>query len=299
MNKEKPECVLKRKSTTAEGPVWDAALEVFVWIDIPQKMVCAFSPSTGKNKARSTPEEMGAVALTDRRGVFMLAGATKVWMFDLNDGTLTPIAPVKLGREELRLNDGRVDQRGRWIVGSLVERTNGNPAAGVYMFDHNLRQKRIVDKVLTSNGLAFSPDGRTLYHADSRRRIIWRYKYDPDDGAISDRRIFFQFESGDGLPDGAAVDADGGYWCAVHGGWRVCRIVNGKIVSEIKLPVAKPTMCAFGGSGLRDLIITTGSRYFRPVDWEQQPLAGSLFMVNAGVVGMPDHVINARPQHIR
>ena len=295
MTSKLPDCVLTRRSTTAEGPVWDEALACFIWLDIPQRVVNSYSPSNGTNKTWSVLEEVGAVALTRQKGIYLLAGSTSLWMFDLKNESLSPVAPVNLGEQELRLNDGRVDRRGRWLVGSLVARENDKPLAGLYCFDQRFQQTRKVGGVLVSNGLAFSPDDRILYHADSRRRVIWRYRYDPDDGTISDRTVFYEFASDDGVPDGAAVDVEGGYWCALHGGWRVCRIVEGRIDAEIRLPVAKPTMCAFGGERRRDLLITTGSRYFNAKDWQEQPLAGSLFMIDVGIAGIPDHVAGLSP----
>ena len=292
MNSELPDCVLARRSTTAEGPVWDEALACFIWVDIPQKVVNAYSPSNGINRTWPVPEEVGAVALTRQKGIYLLAGSTRLWRFDLGDESLSPVARVSLGDQELRLNDGRVDGRGRWLVGSLVARENELPMAGLYCFDQRFRQTRKADGILVSNGLAFSPDDRILYHADSRQHVIWRYRYDPDDGILSDRKVFYEFAPDDGVPDGAAVDVEGGYWCALHGGWRVCRIVEGRIDAEIRLPVAKPTMCAFGGERRRDLLITTGSRYFNGKDWEEQPLAGSLFMIDVGIAGIPDHVVD-------
>ena len=295
MTAKLPDCVLTRRSTTAEGPVWDEALACFIWLDIPQKVVNAFSPSDGTNRTWPVPEEMGAVALTRRKGIYLLAGPTSLWMFDLGNETLSPVARVTLGDQELRLNDGRVDRHGRWLVGSLVARESDKPMAGLYCFDRCFRQTREIGGVRVSNGLAFSPDDRILYYADSPRRVIWRYRYDPDDGTISDRRVFREFASDDGVPDGAAVDVEGGYWCAMHGGWRVCRIVEGRIDAEIRLPVAKPTMCAFGGERRRDLLITTGSRYFDAKDWQEQPLAGSLFMIDVGIAGIPDHAVGLPP----
>ena len=295
MTSEFPDCVLARRSTTAEGPVWDEALACFIWLDIPQKVVNSYSPSSGTNKTWPVPEEVGAIALTRRKGIYLLAGSTRLWMFDLDKESLSPVARVNLGDQELRLNDGRVDSRGRWLVGSLVARENDNPKAGLYCFDLRCRQTRKAGGLLVSNGLAFSPDDRILYHADSRQRVIWRYRYDPDDGTLSDRTVFYEFASDDGVPDGAAVDVEGGYWCALHGGWRVCRIVEGRIDAEIPLPVAKPTMCAFGGERRRDLLITTGSRYFNAKDWLEQPLAGSLFMIDVGIAGIPDHVAALTP----
>jgi sugar lactone lactonase YvrE len=139
-----------------------------------------------------------------------------------------------------------------------------------------------------SNGLAFSPDGRTLYHSDSYAavRTIWAWDLHPDDGSISNRRVFVDTRGMPGRPDGGAVDADGCYWMAANDGWELVRFTpKGRIDRRIKLPIAKPSMPAFGGAKL-DIIYVTSIRPSSGL--EQQPQAGSLFAVAAGVTGLPE-----------
>ena len=287
-NAPMPDCVLSVRSVTGESPIWDEGTGTFVWVDIPQKAFNVFSLATKRNRQWIAPEEIGAAALTERQGVYALAGSRCLWSFDLETEVFTLCARVELNKAELRFNDGRADKYGRWWVGTLVGPRDESPGAGLFRFDASLTPSREIGGLFLSNGVAFSPDFRQMYHADSRRRTVWRYDYDIDGGVVENRKLFYQFSDDDGLPDGAAVDVDGGYWCAVHGGWRICRIVDGQIDREIRLPVAKPTMCAFGGRDRRDLLITTGSRHFGERDWAEQPLAGGLFMTDAGVAGIPD-----------
>jgi sugar lactone lactonase YvrE len=140
-----------------------------------------------------------------------------------------------------------------------------------------------------ANGLAFSPDGRTLYHSDSFAavRTIWAWDFDADRGTIANRRVFVDTHGMPGRPDGGAVDADGCYWTAANDGWELVRFTPaGKVDRRIALPVAKPSMLAFGGERL-DVIYVTSIRP-RNTDLSDQPQAGSLFAVEAGIQGLPE-----------
>jgi sugar lactone lactonase YvrE len=209
--------------------------------------------------------------------------------FDLKSGAMSPIASPEAGIPGNRLNDGRCDRQGRFWVGSMADPVDpSTPRGALYRLDASLTCTKIAESYFVSNGLAFSPDGRTLYHSDSYPavRTIWAWDLDPATGAIGNKRVFVETKGMPGRPDGAAVDADGCYWMAANDGWELVRFTPaGKVDRRIALPVAKPSMIAFGGSRLDTIYVTS----IRPAaGLENQPQAGSLFAVDAGVKGLPE-----------
>ena len=151
------------------------------------------------------------------------------------------------------------------------------------------RWTRHFDPVFTTNGMCFSPDGRTMYLSDSNPgvRTIWACDYDTDTGTPTNRRVFFDTREVAGRPDGGTVDADGCYWMAGVGGWQLVRITpQGKVDRIVEMPVEKPTKPMFGGPRLDTLFVTSIGMGME--DDPKQPLAGSLFSITGlGVTGVP------------
>lgn len=288
MSEPKVDCVLDIKADLGECPTWCAEEQALYWVDIPKGRLNCFTPTTGANDVWSFSEPIGSFALcTD--GAVLVALKSGLWRYDLATGQKTPRAAPEVHLPHNRLNDGRCDAQGRFWVGSMEEPIDPARKQGtLYRFDADHRLTPMVSDLFVSNGLAFSPDGRTLYHSDSYAavRTIWAWDLDPDDGAIHNRRVFVDTHGMPGRPDGGAVDADGCYWMAGNDGWELVRFTpKGKIDRRIKLPVAKPSMLAFGGPKL-DIIYVTS---IRPASGlEQQPQAGSLFAIAAGVTGLPE-----------
>ena len=173
-----------------------------------------------------------------------------------------------------RFNDGRIDPRGRFLLGTIDEPKAGG-TAHLYRYDRR-GLVALVDGLLTSNGLAFSPDGRSLYHADTPRFTVRRYAYDPETGALADPEPFVTLtptEADRGRPDGAAVDVEGCYWTALYEGGRIQRYApDGRLLAEIAVPARCPTMVAFGGPDLRTLYVTS-ARAGRPAEELAPPAA--------------------------
>jgi sugar lactone lactonase YvrE len=171
----------------------------------------------------------------------------------------------------------------------MVEKGNQTPDAGLYCIDGNLTYMKKHEEIILANGLAWSPDNRTLYLADTRHPVVWAFDFDIDSGDISNQRIFIEFGINDGVPDGATVDTDGCYWLAQPRSSQICRYTpEGRIDTIIELPVSKPTMCAFGGPSLNTLYITTNSLGFSKKELENQPLAGSLLGLEIKAQGLPE-----------
>jgi sugar lactone lactonase YvrE len=185
------------------------------------------------------------------------------------------------------MNDGAVDPRGRFWAGSMS--LDGEPGQGtLYRLDPDGRATAMVAPVTTSNGPAWSPDGRFMYYVDTRTRRIDVFDFDADEGTLTGRRPFVAFAEGPGRPDGVIVDTDGGIWVALWQGAVVQRYrPDGSLDRTVPVPTPCPTKCAFGGDDLGDLYITSARA---PLDTATRALdrfAGGLFRVRPGFTGQP------------
>ena len=280
------ECVLPANADLAESPVWDAEDAMLWWVDIFRGEVHRFDPESGRDETFQLDAPVGSVALRASGGLLV---ALRDGIYAWQPGDL-PAALARPEPERLhnRFNDGRTDRQGRFWVGSLhLQETE--PTGALYRLDPDGQCTRTADGIYASNGTAFSPDGATGYHADSRQRVVWRFDCDRDTGTLTNRRVFIALEPRSGAPDGAIVDADGFYWLTHAGGWRIVRYDPlGRVDRIVQLPVETPTSAAFGGADGRTLFITTARYGLDERALAMQPLAGSILAIDAGVAGMPD-----------
>jgi sugar lactone lactonase YvrE len=185
----------------------------------------------------------------------------EVGIFDPDSGDFRRLASIEAERgSDTRLNDGKVGPDGAFWVGTMDdrERPDKEPIGSLYRVTADGKVERKIEGVIVSNGLAFSPDGRTMFHSDSRAKWIDRWSLDPATGAISDRKRIADLDDATGRPDGGATDAEGFYWSAGVSAARLNRFSpEGKLVMTIPVPVAAPTMPCFGGAGLRTLYVTS------------------------------------------
>jgi sugar lactone lactonase YvrE len=196
----------------------------------------------------------------------------------------------------MRFNDGRCDRQGRYIVGGVdlgfIE-TGQLGQTGLYRFDEN-GLTQILDGVTVSNGLAFSPDGRTLYRAESVNQTLYAYDYDIADGTPGNERVFARLTRGEGIPDGAEVDSEGGYWIALLLANAVARYrPDGSLDRRIPVPVLQPTKPCFGGPGLASLYLTTAAHRHIPGDQPIGEQAGGLFVIDTGHRGIAEPLLAA------
>jgi sugar lactone lactonase YvrE len=186
-----------------------------------------------------------------------------------------------------RFNDAKCDPRGRLWAGTMDDEER-EASGRLYCVNDLKTARRFKDNVNLSNGLGWSPDGRTMYFVETLRSVIWAYDYNVDDGAATNERVFATVPSSDGWPDGICVDAEGCVWLAHWGGWRLTRFTpDGRVDRVLKVPVPQVTSCAFGGAGLDTLYITTAAIGLDAIALAAAPLAGSLFAVQPGVRGLP------------
>jgi sugar lactone lactonase YvrE len=292
------ELIVDARNAVGESPVWVPEENALYWVDIPARTLHRWNASIGRVDAWKTPQMLACIARSSTGG-WVAGMESGFFHIHPNDGghlDCKPLAHVNHARPDMRLNDGRCDRQGRFWAGSMVLDMGANADDGTlyrYSASQNGPLEARLDGFITPNGLAFSPDGRTMYLSDSHPLVqqIWAFDYDIDSGTPSNRRLFVDMNKFLGRPDGAAVDADGCYWICANDAGLVHRFTpDGRLDRSLVVPVKKPTMCAFGGSQLDTLFVTS----IRPAtDNDEQSLAGGVFAFNPGVKGLPEPLFNA------
>lgn len=281
------ECVLDVRASLGECPVWSIDEQVLYWVDINAPSLNRFDPGTRVNVAWPMPSSIGSFALRAQGG-FVAALRDGIWLVDragrLGDRmTEAPYDPL-----HHRFNDGRADRAGRFWAGTMNERRDAASGA-LYCLDRYFTLTTVLDGVTISNGLAWSPDDRTLYHADTMTRTISGYAFDAGSGAVSGKRTFAYFENERDRPDGAAVDSEGCYWTAFYRGGKLARLSPaGERLAEYAVPAMCPTMCAFGGPDLRTLYVTSARQMREPEELLRLPQSGGIFSMRTDVPGLPE-----------
>lgn len=282
------EIVLDHTCLLAEGPVWDDVQELICWVDILNGELYQFSPHSKKQTTIALHQMIGAFALCSDGNLIVVLQNGFAFV-DRTNGSIKMISDPEIHLTGNRFNDGKCDPGGRFWAGtmSLLE----TPEVGaVYMMDNDLTVTQKIPSVSISNGMAWSMDGTVFYFIDSPARCVDAYDFDVKSGQISNRRIVVQVPEADGFPDGMTIDEEGMLWIAHWGGWQVARWnpANGEKLFSFKLPVEKITSCTFGGDELKDMYITSAKVGLSETESKEQPLAGSLFVINnCGYVGQP------------
>lgn len=283
------ELIVDARNAVGECPVWVPEENALYWVDIPNGRLQRWNAATGQVATWQAPQMLACIA---RTGSGNWVAGMECGFFQLtphSDGSLDTLclAAVEHPRAGMRLNDGRCDRQGRFWAGSMVMDMGLNAAEGtLYRYASGSAPHAQLGGFITLNGLAFSPDGRTMYASDSHPLVqqIWAFDYDIDTGTPSNRRVFVDMHRHLGRPDGAAVDADGCYWICANDAGLVHRFTpDGRLDQSHHVPVKKPTMCAFGGSRLDTLYVTS----IRD-DPSEQSLSGGVFALNPGVQGLPE-----------
>ena len=242
-------CVLDAKAELGECPVWSAQERALYWVDIR---------------------------------------APALHRLDFDTGELSPLALIPFHVTGTRFNDGKVSPDGRFFAGTMDEDQLSRPVAALYRLDPDASMHQVVDGLIVSNGLAWSADGRTMFHSDSKAQVVWTYDYDPGSGAVSNRRELAHPTEEQGRPDGGAADEKGHYWSAgISAGVLNRWAPDGTLDRSIPLPCARPTAPCFGGSDLRTIFVTS-LRHDLPDDvLAERPLSGGIFAVRVDVPGVP------------
>ncbi len=298
-------CLWDARAILGESTIWDHRDGCIYWVDIDAPSVNWLSLATGERGTWIPPYWISAIALREKGG-FIASCAEGFAHVDLKKGECRTICQPIPDPAVARLNDGVTDRAGRYwsgscdvsqwnesttaedkssTLGDLDERSTGE----LYSLDADGTLRTAERNIVTANGPAFSPDGKTAYVNDSMPLVTWAYDL-ADDGTLHNRRDFLKFAPEDGYPDGMAVDIDGCIWMAFYESWVLRRFApDASLVEERKLPVRRGLRPAFGGENLDRLFLITGSAGYSDEMWAREPLAGGLFELHApGTRGLPN-----------
>jgi sugar lactone lactonase YvrE len=279
------EVAIRSEALLGEGPRWDAATGRLLWVDIEAGALHLFDPARGEDRKILLGNRVGAAAPVQGGGV-LVALADRLAVVDLDDESIRSLVEIPHD-EGMRLNEGVCDPAGRFWVGSMA--LDYAPGAGaLYRYSSDGGLDRVLGEVTLSNGIGWSPDGGTMYYIDSMAYRVDAFDYDLSTGAISGRRPLIVIERGAGIPDGLAVDDDGGIWVALWGRGAIRRYApDGELDRMLAVPAHNVTACCFGGDDGRSLYVTTASVELSAEQLRERPLAGSVFVTEAGVSGPP------------
>ncbi|OZI39226.1 calcium-binding protein [Bordetella genomosp. 1] len=284
------EVLIDVKTQLGEGPLWDVQEQRLYWVDSFGGHVFRCTADGREVRAWEVPDKIGSMALRQGGGA-VVALATGFHTLDFATGETKLIAHPEAEKPLNRLNDGKVDRRGRFFCGSMDTQEAG-PNGALYRLDPDLSLHKVETGLICSNGPCWSPDGRRFYFSDTWSNEIWQYDYDEATGTISNRRTFTREGIVDGgATDGSTVDAEGCLWNAQVYAGLLCRYTpDGKLDRTIEMPVKKITSVMFGGPELDILYVTSMARRPLPRFPGDNQLRGSLFAIHGlGVRGLPEH----------
>ena len=273
------ETVFELQNELGEGPLWNPVENMVYWVDIVGKRFFRHAPGTPDYEMFELDTMPGCLGFME--GGDLALGVTEgiaIWhagkLTYLNNAAYQPLG---------RFNDGAVDRAGRFWAGTMSQ----DPVNHLFRLDADGSAHVMENEIITSNGIGWSPDNTTMYYSDSGGGgIVYAYDFDLASGMISNRRTFLPSTGTESVADGLTVDAEGTVWIAFWNGWKVARYdPDGALMTEIDMPVQRPTSCAFGGADLSVLFVTSASV---GLDRAEQPLAGALFKVQTDTKGLPE-----------
>ena len=290
------EVLCPARCQVGESPLWHATEAALYWVDIEGRALHRVD-AAGRHQQWPAAERIGCIAVHAQGGLLAAMESGLFHLHPADDGSLASalLHGISFPQPAMRFNDGRTDRQGRFWVSSMVRDMAANQSAGALLrCDARGLQASGIDGLVTGNGLGFSPDGRLMYLSDSHPSVqkVWAFDLG-DDGLPHRRRLFIDFAPLPGRPDGAAVDADGGYWVCGNDAGLVHRFrPDGRLDRSLAVPAAKPAMCAFGGPGLDQLYVTSIAPA-RPAPGYDPALAGAVFVLRPGCCGLADAPFSA------
>ena len=280
-----PHCIWPAETLLGEAPFWAVDEAALYWVDIDGKLVLRYHPDTGAREVFRQDHEIGCI-IPRASGGFVAGTDAGLAHVSPDLTTLDVFAAPEHDVPRTRFNDGQCDRRGRLWVAS-ADRIETDPLAAIYRVSRDGQVSREISDIIVGNGLAWSPDNRTMYFADTGRGTIYALDYDIETGEACNQRVFKQVEEELGYPDGLTVDAEGFLWSAHWSGWRVTRYdPDGKIDRVIEMPVPNVTSLTFGGPDMRSLYVTTARLELDEAQIAAAPLSGGLFVLELGVKGL-------------
>lgn len=281
------DCIVKAQNVLGECTLWCEREQTLWWVDSRAPALYRHDLSLSETRALALPEVIGSFAFRVWGGM-VAALRSGLYFLDPVGGALQRIAAPEAGLPENRFNDGRCDRRGRFFAGTMSD-VRRDPSGSLYRLDTDLACTRVFSGIIVPNSIAWSPDDRRMYFADTYRGRIMAYDYDAHSGALSNERLFVDASSHPGKPDGSCVDAEGCLWNAEYGGARVVRYTpDGRIDRVVPVPVSNPTCCCFGGAKLDTLFVSTARQRLSEEQLVKEPLAGSVLAFRPGASGLPE-----------
>jgi sugar lactone lactonase YvrE len=269
-----------------ETPIWVPEESALYWVDIPAHTIFRVEPATGVNDSFKPDMPVRGLCRRAADGWLLVTDAGLAF-WDPPSNACEFIVDPYADTPDLQFNDGMIDRQGRLVVGSFNSVRLDAPDGALFRLDADRRLHQLDTKLVLSNGIAVSPDSRTLYVSEMFANKITAYDYDAGTGTVTNRRVFVEIPQAAGMPDGLTVDSQGFVWAAHWGGWRVTRYdPAGKLEREIRVPVELVTCIGFGGENLDELYITTAWYNLSESQRKEQPLAGDLFRIKTDVRGI-------------
>ena len=286
------EIVLDAAAQIGESPFWVAEERALYWIDVKAPALYRLDPVSRAQRSWDLPGDVGAYSLTTDRDVVIVALRDGVYRLALSSGAVTLLARASFDPTTHRFNEGAADAHGRFWVGTMFDPQEGADAkprpAGLFRYTTTDGLQAMGNGAELHNGMAWNVDETLFYLAHSYAGIVHAYAFDPASGSLGRRQVFAAIEKQSGIPDGAAIDCEGGYWCALHGGGGLRRFrSDGVLECQVRLPVSQPTMCAFGGEALDILYITSASQGLDASQRAREPHAGAILAIRPGIAGLP------------
>ncbi|HXR56213.1 MAG TPA: SMP-30/gluconolactonase/LRE family protein [Casimicrobiaceae bacterium] len=280
-------CVLDARASLGECPLWSVDEQALYWIDINAPSLNRFDPASGDNVVMAMPESIGCYAFRQGGG-FVVALRSGIWLCDRAGRLERRVVDAPYDTAQYRFNDGRCDPWGRLVVGTMNEKRD-HDGATLYRLDRDGALTRLFGGMTITNGLAWSPDGRTMYHGDTPTRRVRAFDYDGATGTPSAARTFAQWSGENERPDGGTTDSRGHYFAAFYGDGRFVELApDGSHVRDHPLPASCPTMCAFGGADLRTMFVTTARQKRSADELARFPQSGGIFAKRVDAPGIAE-----------
>lgn len=280
-------CVVDCANTLGEVPLWDVAEQALYWVDIEGCRLHRLTPASGRVEVWDMPERIASFALRETGG-FVVAFASGLAFLDLDPMRIDWIARPEAHLPGNRFNEGKVDRNGRFWAGTM-DNSLASHTAALYRLDPDLTLTTMIGDVGISNCFIWSLANDRFWFADTLDKTVFTFDYDHASGAIGNRRLFVDTSGLGYAPDGGTIDEEGFVWIAMWDGWRLCRFApDGRLDREVRLPVARPTSCMFGGPDLSTLYVVSAVWDTPPDGLKDQPQAGGVFAVDVGVRGVPE-----------
>jgi sugar lactone lactonase YvrE len=288
-------CVLDCRDKIGEGCFWCPEEQAVYWLDVPMpSLLHRLVPASGRHDVWPMPEMITALAKSGD-GSLLIASQRGVSFFDTRTGLLDRRVSPEADQPMNRSNDGAPDALGRFWLGTMMNNLGPSgeelpitrASGALWCIEKDLSFRAVIHGITITNGVVWSPDSKTLYLADSALKVIHAYDFDLAAGAVANPRVFSAVTDL-GFPDGAAVDRQGFLWSARWEGSSVVRFApDGTVERVVPLPASRVTSCAFGGTDLRTLYVTTSRLGLSQASLREYPQQGGLFAFEAPVAGMP------------